>query len=136
MLQASEGLNTYTDATPLRLLPCDGACQKAKASIQCPPSPSPPILSCCSSHVDCRLCLFMLVSLQKFALCLLSLSDINEFEPGLHHALVCFSNTHNCHTYQMCTSHTPFTCTSSVYTITSCIKKHDWLLRRCGNSCL
>lgn len=48
LLKASEGMETYTDATPLRLLPCDEACQKAKASIY------PPLLSCCSSRLDCR----------------------------------------------------------------------------------
>ena len=48
VLKAREGLDTYTDATPLRLLPCDGACKKAKASVPTPPqtpplSPPPPI---------------------------------------------------------------------------------------------
>ncbi|KAL3132442.1 hypothetical protein ABBQ32_008998 [Trebouxia sp. C0010 RCD-2024] len=31
MLKADEDVESYTDATPLRLLPCDGTCQKAKS---------------------------------------------------------------------------------------------------------
>lgn len=40
MLKADEDVESYTDATPLRLLPCDGTCQKAKASIDF----SPPVM--------------------------------------------------------------------------------------------
>ena len=32
-LRESEGVDAYTDATPLRLLPCDTACQSAKVSL-------------------------------------------------------------------------------------------------------
>lgn len=49
LLKASEGLDAYTDATPLRLLPCDGGCKKVKASVATPPHtalPPPPQLAC------------------------------------------------------------------------------------------
>ena len=32
-LKANEGLDAYTDATPLRLLPCDQACKQAKVML-------------------------------------------------------------------------------------------------------
>ncbi|KAL3156681.1 hypothetical protein ABBQ38_000958 [Trebouxia sp. C0009 RCD-2024] len=38
MLRASEGVESYTDTTPLRLLPCDGACQKAKSKQEAEPT--------------------------------------------------------------------------------------------------
>lgn len=62
MLKASEGVESYTDATPLRLLPCEGACQKAKAST------CPSCLLRSISSLGCWLCLFMLVPLLKPAL--------------------------------------------------------------------
>lgn len=35
-LKATEGTDAYSDATPLRLLPCDKACQSTKASCLIP----------------------------------------------------------------------------------------------------
>ena len=56
MLKASEGVESYTDATPLRLLPCDGACQKAKAS-----TCASPLFCSIINTVRLLACLFMLL---------------------------------------------------------------------------
>lgn len=76
MLRASEGVESYTDTTPLRLLPCDGACQKAKASTRSP------LMLCSIIRFDLLACLFTLVAAEACIVACVGHNSTTAAQPG------------------------------------------------------